>query len=77
MFCSIFFKNKFYYLSNGQQFWFWWSMKRVFPGWYRKWRTQYFDREKERFLNPFKNHQAFKLKNNSVNAIETDKNGNS
>jgi ligand-binding sensor domain-containing protein/signal transduction histidine kinase/DNA-binding response OmpR family regulator len=35
-----------------------------------------FDRNKERFSNPFKNHPEFKLKEVSVNAIETDKNGN-
>jgi signal transduction histidine kinase/ligand-binding sensor domain-containing protein/DNA-binding response OmpR family regulator len=35
-----------------------------------------FDRKKERFYNPYKNHPFFKFKAISVNAIETDKIGN-
>ncbi len=35
-----------------------------------------FNREKERFTNPFKNHDEFKLREVFVNAIETDKSGN-
>lgn len=35
-----------------------------------------FDRDKECFLHPFKNHPEFKYKEVSVNAIEEDKSGN-
>jgi signal transduction histidine kinase/ligand-binding sensor domain-containing protein/DNA-binding response OmpR family regulator len=35
-----------------------------------------FDREKERFLHPYKNHPEFKSKEVSVNTIEEDREGN-
>jgi signal transduction histidine kinase/ligand-binding sensor domain-containing protein/DNA-binding response OmpR family regulator len=35
-----------------------------------------FNREKERFTSPYKNHDEFKLRDVFVNAIETDKSGN-
>jgi ligand-binding sensor domain-containing protein len=35
-----------------------------------------FDRQKEIFSNPYKNHPLFKFREVSVNAIETDKYGN-